>query len=63
MTPSGQLIGVYEREDPGFTAGNNGRCRHLVQQSRVFPGILRNEVKLREEVCLLKGNPFPPDLQ
>jgi hypothetical protein len=63
MSSSGQLMGVYEREDPGFTAGNNGRCRYLIQQSRVFPGVLRNEAKLGEEVCLLNGNPFPPDLQ
>ncbi len=63
VNPSGQLIGVYEREDSGLTPGDNGRCRYLIQQSRVFPGVLRNEVKLGEEVCLLNGNLFPPDLQ
>jgi hypothetical protein len=63
ISPSGQLMGVYERENPGFAPGDSGHCRYLIQQSRVFPGILRNEVKSGGEVCLLKGNPFPPDLQ
>jgi hypothetical protein len=63
MNPSGQLMGVYERENPGFAPGDSGQCRYLIQQNRVFPGVLRNEVKLGEEVCLLKGNSFPLDLQ
>jgi hypothetical protein len=62
--PDGQMIALYERKDSlSVTPGDNQRCRYRVRQHRVFPGILRNEARLEEEVCRFSGGSIPPHLQ
>jgi hypothetical protein len=56
--PDGQMLALYQRAEFGGP-GDTKHCRYIMQQRRVFPGILRNET-IGGESC---NQPFPPDLQ
>jgi hypothetical protein len=62
-SPDDQITTLYHRTTSKMVFGEDVKhCRFLVHQRRVFPGILRNE-HVRGEVCLLRGERFPPELQ
>jgi hypothetical protein len=65
VQPDGQITRLYERLDPGWMASDNRYCRYLMLQTRVFPGILRNEFKIGPEVChgKLERSSFPNNLK
>jgi hypothetical protein len=63
-SPGGQMTVLYERTTAKMVPGEDiNYCRYLIHQRRIFPGILRNEAKLGEEVCLRRGESFPLELQ
>jgi hypothetical protein len=57
-TPDGQMLALYQRAEFGGP-GDTKHCRYIMQQRRVFPGILRNET-VGGESC---NSPFPTDLR
>jgi hypothetical protein len=62
--PEGQIIALYERKDFALLPGDGTwYCRYRIRQHRVFPGILRNETRLEQEVCSSSSGSIPPDLQ
>jgi signal transduction histidine kinase len=63
-TLEGQTIALYERKDFAVTPGDGTfYCRYHIPQSRVFPGILKNEDRLEKEACYSSRSSLPPDLK
>jgi hypothetical protein len=57
-TPNGEILSLYQRDEGHFS-----RCRYLMSERRVFPGILRHEAELKKECHRTEDGPFPPELQ
>lgn len=64
ITPEGQTIALYERKDSSILPGDGTfYCRYHIPQYRVFPGILKNEARLKKEECYSSRESFPRELK